>query len=64
VAILYNYLSAVGVLEEKVEDGGGDLGADGRSQIHLVPLQDIVNVPGPPVGHCPNKKQTINYHKM
>ncbi len=41
------------MLEEEVEDGGGDLGANGGAQIHLVALQHVLNVAGPPVCHGP-----------
>ncbi len=51
-------LSAVGVLEEKVEDGGGDFGANGGPQVHLVALQDVVYVPRPPVRHRPEHFKT------
>jgi hypothetical protein len=49
----FAYLSAVCVLEEEVEDGGGDLGANGGAQVHLVALQHVLNVAGPPVCHGP-----------
>jgi hypothetical protein len=47
------------VLEEEVEDGGGDLGANGGAQIHLVALQHVLNVAGPPVCHGPEHRTTV-----
>ena len=63
VPIFLSHLSAVGVLEEEVEDGGGDLGADGGPQVHLVALQDVLNVPGPPVCHGPAHNSTLSKQK-
>jgi hypothetical protein len=47
------------VLEEEVEDGGGDLGANGGAQVHLVALQHVLNVAGPPVCHGPEHRKTV-----
>jgi hypothetical protein len=47
------------VLEEEVEDGGGDLGANGGAQIHLVALQHVLNVAGPPVCHGPEHRTKV-----
>ncbi len=47
------------MLEEEVEDGGGDLGANGGAQIHLVALQHVLNVAGPPVCHGPEHRTTV-----
>ncbi len=50
------------MLEEEVEDGGGDLGANGGAQIHLVALQHVLNVAGPPVCHGPAHRDNGVYY--
>ncbi len=47
------------MLEEEVEDGGGNLGANGGAQVHLVALQHVLNVAGPPVRHGPAHRTTV-----
>ena len=47
------------MLEVEVEEGGGQLGAEGRGQIHLVALQHVVDVPCRPLGHGPIERELL-----
>ena len=44
------------VLECEVQEADGHLGAHHALQVELVPLQDVVGVPGPPVQKDPGEK--------